>query len=37
MIRRALEKTDYNNTHAAELLGIARKTLIEKIKKYEIK
>ena len=37
VIRRALEKTDYNNTHAAELLGIARKTLIEKIKKYEIK
>ena len=37
VIRMALEKTDYNNTHASELLGIARKTLIEKIKKYDIK
>ncbi len=36
VIRMALEKSDFNNTHAAELLGIARKTLIEKIKKYEI-
>lgn len=37
VIRMALEKSDFNNTHAAQLLGIARKTLIEKIKKYEIK
>ena len=37
VIRMALQKTDFNNTHAAQLLGISRKTLIEKIKKYEIK
>jgi len=36
LIEQALEKTDYNKTHAAEKLGIARKTLIEKIRKYEI-
>ena len=32
----ALEKSNFNKTHASELLGISRKTLIEKVKKYEI-
>ncbi len=32
----ALEKSNYNKTHASVRLGISRKTLIEKVKKYEI-
>ena len=34
-IELALRRTGNNRTKAAELLGIARKTLIEKIKKYD--
>ena len=32
----ALRRTGDNKTRAAELLGISRKTLIEKVKKYEL-
>jgi DNA-binding NtrC family response regulator len=32
----ALEKSNNNKTHASELLGISRKTLIEKVKKYNL-
>ncbi len=35
-IKMALEKTDFNKTRASELLGISRKTLIEKVKKYSL-
>jgi DNA-binding NtrC family response regulator len=35
-IRRALSRTGGNNTKAAQLLGINRDTLINKIKKYGI-
>jgi Nif-specific regulatory protein len=35
-IRQALERTNWNNTHAAETLGIHRETLINKIRKYRI-
>lgn len=35
-IRRALKLTGGNQTEAAELLGIVRKTLREKVKKYDI-
>jgi Nif-specific regulatory protein len=35
-IRKALERTNGNNTHAARLLGIHRDTLINKLKKYGI-
>lgn len=35
-IRQALTQTEWNNTQAAQVLGIARGTLIEKIKKYQI-
>ena len=34
LIRRALEKTQGNRTHAAELLEIAHRTLLYKIKEY---
>lgn len=36
VIQMALKKSEYNKTHAAEMLGIARKTLIEKIRRYQI-
>ena len=32
----ALQKSNFNKTHASGLLGISRKTLIEKVKIYEI-
>ena len=32
----ALRRTSQNKTRASELLGISRKTLIEKVKKYEL-
>jgi two-component system response regulator HydG len=35
-IRKALEKTGGNQTKAAELLGISRRTLINKLKKIEL-
>ncbi len=35
-IRRALHATGDNRTRAADLLGIARSTLLEKIKRYDI-
>jgi DNA-binding NtrC family response regulator len=35
-IERTLKKTSSNKTRAAELLGISRKTLIEKVKKYNL-
>jgi Nif-specific regulatory protein len=35
-IRKALERTGGNNTHAARMLGIHRDTLIAKMKKYRI-
>jgi DNA-binding NtrC family response regulator len=31
----ALKQSNYNKTHAADLLGISRKTLIEKVKIYQ--
>ncbi len=37
MIMNALEKTGNNRTKAAELLGVSRRTLQNKIKKYELK
>ncbi len=36
MIRSALENNDYNQTKAAEELGISRKKLITKIKRYNL-
>lgn len=36
LIRLALKKSGFNKTHAAEMLGIARKTLIEKVRRYRI-
>ena len=36
MILHALEKTDYVQAHAAELLGIGKSGLNQKLKKYEI-
>lgn len=35
-IELALKRTSQNKTRAAELLGISRKTLIEKVKKYKL-
>jgi DNA-binding NtrC family response regulator len=35
-IRRTLERTNHNQTLAAGLLGISRKQLARKIRKYEI-
>jgi DNA-binding NtrC family response regulator len=35
MIKQALQKTDFNQTKASELLGISRDTLRYKIKKYK--
>lgn len=35
-IQNALERTDFHKTNCAELLGISRKTLWEKIKSYNI-
>jgi two-component system response regulator HydG len=37
MIVRTLEETNGNRTHAAEILGISRRTLQLKLKKYDIK
>jgi two-component system response regulator AtoC len=37
VINLALKKENFNKTRAAERLGISRKTLIEKVKKYRIK
>jgi two-component system, NtrC family, response regulator HydG len=34
IILKALEKTNFNKTKAAELLGVTRQTIHEKIKKY---
>ncbi len=36
VIRQALVQTDWNNTQAAQILGITRGTLIEKIRKYKL-
>jgi len=36
-IELALKRTSQNKTRAAELLGISRKTLIDKVKKYKIR
>jgi DNA-binding NtrC family response regulator len=36
VIREALRANDGNRTHAARLLGIARSTLLEKLKRYGI-
>ncbi len=36
MIGRALKQAGYNKTHAAGQLGISRKTLIEKVRRYDI-
>lgn len=36
-IIQALEKTDYNQTHAAKMLGITRHTLLYRMEKYGIK
>jgi transcriptional regulator with PAS, ATPase and Fis domain len=35
-IERTLKQTSSNKTRAAEALGISRKTLIEKVKKYHL-
>jgi len=35
-IERTLKRTSNNKTRAAEMLGISRKTLIEKVKKYQL-
>jgi len=37
MILRTLEETEGNRTHAAEILGISRRTLQLKLKKYDIR
>ncbi|WP_026475917.1 sigma-54-dependent transcriptional regulator [Alkaliphilus transvaalensis] len=37
LILQALERTDYNQTKAAQLLGISRHTLIYRMEKYSIK
>ena len=36
-IRQVLVQADWNNSQAAEILGINRSTLIEKIRKYNLK
>lgn len=36
MIRKALEKTSYNKTKAAELLGISRRSIISKAQEYKL-
>ena len=36
LINLALQKENFNKTRAAEHLGISRKTLIEKVKKYSL-
>jgi DNA-binding NtrC family response regulator len=36
-IAKALEKTEGNRTRAAELLGISRRTLIYKLKRYGLR
>jgi two-component system response regulator HydG len=35
-IQKVLQHTHYNNTKAAEILGISRVNLISKIKKYNL-
>jgi DNA-binding NtrC family response regulator len=35
-IREAMKVTEGNITHAAELLGLARTTLIERLRKYDL-
>jgi len=37
LILQALERTDYNQTQAAKLLGISRHTLLYRIEKYDLK
>lgn len=37
LILRALEETGWNQTKAAEILNVPRRTLVSKIKKYDIK
>ncbi|MDP1558170.1 MAG: helix-turn-helix domain-containing protein [Nitrosomonas sp.] len=37
LIEEILKHTDWNQTHASELLGINRNTLRNKIKQYQIK
>jgi two-component system response regulator HydG len=36
MIMRTLQETDGNRTHAAEILGISRRTLQLKLKEYGV-
>ncbi len=36
LILKALKQTDYNKTKAAEILGVSRRTLHNKIKEYEL-
>jgi two-component system response regulator HydG len=35
IILSALEKTNFNKTKAAEILGVTRQTVYEKLKKYK--
>lgn len=35
-IKRVIQQVDYNKSHAARILGIARKTLREKMQKYNL-
>ena len=37
LILRALQKCDWNQTHAAQYLGLSRKTLIYRMEKYELR
>jgi DNA-binding NtrC family response regulator len=35
-IKQALELTNWNKTHAAEILDVSYKTLLNKVKEYEL-